>query len=61
MGAIRLKWDGKTAEVPRLPLQTVETVNSPRADRGTLSEPSRAPPGHLSAFRLGESCGGSCA
>ncbi|MGH3620711.1 MAG: site-specific DNA-methyltransferase, partial [Sciscionella sp.] len=31
-------WDGKTAEVPRLklPLQVVETVNSVRADRGTL-------------------------
>ena len=42
MGAIRLEWDGKNAEVPRLrlPLQTVETVNSPRADRGTLSESS---------------------
>ncbi len=42
MGAIRLEWDGKTAEVPRLwlPLQTVETVNSPRADRGTLFESS---------------------
>jgi adenine-specific DNA-methyltransferase len=40
MGAIRLEWDGKSAEVPRLrlPLQTVETVNSPRADRGTLFE-----------------------
>lgn len=42
VGAIRLEWDGKTAEVPRLrlPLQTVETVNSPRADRGTLFESS---------------------
>lgn len=42
MGAIRLEWDGKSAEVPRLrlPLQTVETVNSPRADRGTLFESS---------------------
>ncbi len=38
MGGVRLEWDGKTAEVPRLrlPLQVVETVNSPRADRGTL-------------------------
>jgi hypothetical protein len=42
MGAIRLEWVGKSAEVPqlRLPLQTVETVNSPRADRGTLFESS---------------------
>lgn len=31
MGAIQLEWDGKSAEVPRLPLQTVETVNSLRA------------------------------
>jgi DNA modification methylase len=38
MGGVRLEWDGKSAEVPRLrlPLQVVETVNSPRADRGTL-------------------------
>lgn len=37
---VRLVWDGKTAEVPRLrlPLQVVETVNSPRADRGTIFE-----------------------
>lgn len=35
-----MTWDGKTAEVPRLrlPLQVVETVNSPRADRGTIFE-----------------------
>jgi len=38
MAGVRLEWDGKSAEVPRLrlPLQVVETVNSPRADRGTL-------------------------
>jgi adenine-specific DNA-methyltransferase len=36
---VRLEWDGKAAEVPRLrlPLQVVETVNAARADRGTLS------------------------
>jgi len=36
---VRLEWDGKTADVPRLrlPLQVVETVNASRADRGTLS------------------------
>jgi adenine-specific DNA-methyltransferase len=40
MSGVRLTWDGKTGEVPRLrlPLQVVETVNSPRADRGTLLE-----------------------
>ena len=40
MAGVRLEWDGKKAEVPRLrlPLQVVETVNSPRADRGTLNE-----------------------
>ncbi|WP_322770439.1 site-specific DNA-methyltransferase, partial [Frankia sp. Cr1] len=40
MGRVRLEWDGKSAEVPRLrlPLQVVETVNSPRADRGSLFE-----------------------
>ena len=40
MPGVRLEWDGKTAEVPRLhlPLQVVETVNAPRADRGTLFE-----------------------
>ena len=40
MGGVRLEWDGKSAEVPRLrlPLQVVETVNSPRADRGTIFE-----------------------
>ncbi|MCA1672460.1 MAG: site-specific DNA-methyltransferase, partial [Actinobacteria bacterium] len=39
MPGVRLDWDGKTAEVPRLrlPLQVVETVNASRADRGTLS------------------------
>lgn len=38
MSGVRLVWDGKKAEVPRLklPLQVVETVNSVRADRGTL-------------------------
>jgi adenine-specific DNA-methyltransferase len=37
---VRLEWDGKGAEIPRLhlPLQVVETVNSPRADRGTIFE-----------------------
>jgi hypothetical protein len=41
---VRLEWDGKSAEVPRLrlPLQVVETVNSPRADRGTLMEAGTA-------------------
>lgn len=36
---VRLEWDGKSAETPRLrlPLQVVETVNASRADRGTLS------------------------
>lgn len=45
MSGVRLEWDGKTAEVPRLrmPLQVVETVNSPRADRGTLFEGASAP------------------
>jgi hypothetical protein len=40
MPGVRLEWDGKTAEVPRLhlPLQVVETGNAPRADRGTLFE-----------------------
>ncbi|MGI8869349.1 MAG: site-specific DNA-methyltransferase [Mycobacteriales bacterium] len=40
MRGVRLEWDGKTADVPRLhlPLQVVETVNAPRADRGTLLE-----------------------
>ncbi len=40
MSRVRLEWDGKSAEVPRLrlPLQVVETVNSPRADRGSLFE-----------------------
>ncbi|MGH3790658.1 MAG: DNA methyltransferase, partial [Pseudonocardiaceae bacterium] len=39
MPGVRLEWDGKSAEVPRLrlPLQAVETVNASRADRGTLS------------------------
>lgn len=37
---VRLTWDDKSAEVPRLrlPIQVVETVNSPRADRGTFFE-----------------------
>jgi hypothetical protein len=40
MPGVRLEWDGKAAEVPRLhlPLQVVETGNAPRADRGTLFE-----------------------
>ncbi len=39
MPGVRLEWDGKAAEVPRLrlPSQVVETVNVSRADRGTLS------------------------
>lgn len=39
MSGVRLEWDGKTVDVPRLrlPLQVVETVNVSRADRGTLS------------------------
>lgn len=38
MSGVRLTWDGKSADVPRLrlPLQVVETVNAARADRGTL-------------------------
>ncbi|SBW19020.1 site-specific DNA-methyltransferase [Protofrankia symbiont of Coriaria ruscifolia] len=44
MTRVRLEWDGKSAEVPRLrlPLQVVETVNSPRADRGSLFEANPA-------------------
>lgn len=40
MSGVRLVWDDKSAEVPRLrlPLQVVEVVNSPRADRGTIFE-----------------------
>ncbi|HEU4349879.1 MAG TPA: site-specific DNA-methyltransferase [Actinoplanes sp.] len=40
MSGVRLEWDGKSAEVPRLrlPLQVVETVNASRADRGSLFE-----------------------
>ncbi|MGH3771674.1 MAG: DNA methyltransferase [Pseudonocardiaceae bacterium] len=39
MPGVRLEWDDKTADVPRLrlPLQVVETVNASRADRGTLA------------------------
>lgn len=39
MPGVRLEWDGKEAEIPRLrlPLQVVETVNASRVDRGTLS------------------------
>lgn len=39
-GGVRLVWDDKSAEVSRLrlPLQVVEVVNSPRADRGTIFE-----------------------
>lgn len=38
MTGVRLEWDGKGAQVPRLrlPIQVVETVNAARADRGTL-------------------------
>jgi len=38
VGGVRLEWDGKDAEIPRLrlPIQVVETVNASRADRGTL-------------------------
>jgi site-specific DNA-methyltransferase (adenine-specific)/adenine-specific DNA-methyltransferase len=41
---VRLDWDGKSAEVPRLrlPLQVVETVGAARADRGTIFEHSSA-------------------
>ena len=44
MSGVRLEWDGKSAQVPRmrLPLQVVETVNSPRADRGTIFEAATA-------------------
>lgn len=47
MTGVRLDWDGKSADVPRLrlPLQVVETVNSPRADRGTIFESSGADDG----------------
>ncbi|MGH3616355.1 MAG: hypothetical protein ACRDRK_27920 [Pseudonocardia sp.] len=40
MGGVRLEWDAKDAEIPRLllPIQVVETVNASRADRGTLFE-----------------------
>ena len=40
MSGVRLVWDDKSAEVLRLrlPLQVVEVVNSPRADRGTIFE-----------------------
>ncbi|WP_328990038.1 site-specific DNA-methyltransferase [Kribbella sp. NBC_01245] len=46
MGGIRLDWDDKSADVPRLnlPLQIVETVNSPRADRGTIFESAHTDP-----------------
>jgi len=44
MSGVRLEWGGKSAEVPRLrlPLQVVETVNSPRANRGTIFEDADA-------------------
>ncbi len=40
MAGVRLDWEGKQAHVERLalPLQVVETVNAPRADRGTIFE-----------------------
>ena len=39
MPGVRLEWDGKAAEIPRLrlPLQVIETVSAVHADRGTLS------------------------
>jgi len=42
MGGVRLQWDGKSAETSRLrlPIQVVETVGQPRADRGTIFESS---------------------
>jgi adenine-specific DNA-methyltransferase len=45
MGNIRLTWDGKSSALPRLklPLQVVETVNSPRANRGTIFEALNEP------------------
>ncbi len=38
--AVRLEWDGRRSQPARLrlPLQVVETVNAPRADRGTIFE-----------------------
>lgn len=38
--SVKLEWEGKDATIPRLrlPIQVVETINSPRADRGTLFE-----------------------
>lgn len=46
MAGIRLLWDGKSAEIPRLhlPRKVVETVNAPRADRETLFEGGAAAP-----------------
>ncbi len=40
MTDVRLTWDGKSADVlrVRLPVQVVETIGSPRADRGTIFE-----------------------
>jgi hypothetical protein len=42
MAGVRLEWEGKGNEVLRLrlPIQIVETVNAPRADRGTLFDGS---------------------
>ncbi len=44
MDGVRLQWEGKSANVARLqlPLQVVETVGSPRADRGTIFGSSAA-------------------
>jgi len=43
VSGVRLEWEGKSPEVPRLrlPLQVVETVCSPRADRGTIFQSDR--------------------
>lgn len=40
MTGVSLQWDGKTTAIPNLvlPLQVVEAVNKPRADRGTIFE-----------------------
>lgn len=45
MSGVRLSWDGKSSAVKKLhlPLQVVETINSPRADRGTLFESAGEP------------------
>ncbi len=52
--AVRLEWDGKGSDAPRLhlPLQVVETVNAPRADRGTIFEGAGAGDGDAWRNRL---------